>query len=128
MKCARWLALMLRWSALWQPCASKTRASTIASSAAASLVMKVHGAAAMLTLVLLGALLAQHVPAGWTANKNRKSGAILLGAMAWLALTGYLLYYAGGESLRWYAAQSHLWVGIAACAIVALHIRRSALT
>ena len=49
---------------------------------------------------------------------------ILLGAMAWLALTGYLLYYAGGESLRWYAAQSHLWVGIAACAIVSSRAER----
>ena len=113
------LGVLLATGVAWQ---------AMSTGAAASLVMKVHGAAGMVTLVLLGALLAQHVPAGWTANKNRKSGAILLGAMAWLALTGYLLYYAGGESLRWYAAQSHLWVGIAACAIVALHVRRSALT
>jgi hypothetical protein len=95
---------------------------------AASLVMKIHGAAGMLTLVLLGTLFAQHVPAGWTSNKNRNSGALLVAALTWLALSGYLLYYAGSESLRWYAAQSHLWVGIAACTIVGLHIRRSALT
>jgi hypothetical protein len=95
---------------------------------AASLVMKIHGAAGMLALVILGTLLARHVPAGWASNKNRKSGALLVGALLWLAVTGYLLYYAASESLRWYASQSHLWVGIAACAIVGLHIRRSALT
>ena len=42
--------------------------------AAAALVMKVHGAAAMLTLVLLGTLFAQHVPAGWTSMKKRPPG------------------------------------------------------
>jgi hypothetical protein len=90
--------------------------------------MKVHGAVAMLTLVLLGTLFAHHVPAGWAANKNRKTGPLLLGALIWLALSGYLLYYGGSESLHWYAAQSHLWVGIMACAIAGLHVRRSALT
>jgi len=93
----------------------------------ATLVMKIHGAAGMLTLVLLGTLLAQHVPAGWAAQRNRRSGVVMLGAAAWLAVTGYLLYYAASETLRWYAAQSHLWVGIAGAAIVGLHISRSAL-
>jgi hypothetical protein len=95
--------------------------------APAALLMKIHGAAAMLTLVLLGMVLAQHVPTGWAAQRNRQSGAVMLGAAAWLAVTGYLLYYAGGEALRWYAAQSHLWVGIAAAAIGGFHVRRTAL-
>jgi len=112
------LMVLLMTGAAWE---------AMAPGSFASLVMEVHGAAALATLVLLGTLLAQHVPAGWASSKNRKSGAILLGALLWLALSGYLLYYAGSESLRWYAAQSHLWVGIAACAIVGLHLRRSAL-
>jgi hypothetical protein len=95
--------------------------------ASAALVMKIHGAAGMLTLVVLGMLLAQHVPVGWAEHRNRKSGVVMLGAAAWLAMTGYLLYYAGSEALRWYAAQSHLWVGIAAAAIVGFHVRRTAL-
>jgi len=113
------LSLLLASGATWE---------VMSPGAAASLLMKLHGAAAMLTLVLLGGLLARHVPEGWASSKNRKSGAILLGAFLWLVLSGYLLYYAGSEALRWYASQSHLWIGIAACAIVALHIRRSALT
>ena len=113
------LGVLLTTGAAWEAMSPGT---------AASLVMKIHGAAGMLTLVLFGALLTQHVPAGWAANKNRTSGAALLGALTWLALTGYVLYYAGSDLLRWYAAQSHLWVGIAACAMVSLHIRRSAIT
>src|SRR3954471_7510316 len=94
----------------------------------ASALMMIHGAAAMLALVLAGTLFAQHVPAGWSAGKNRRSGIFLLAVLGWLALTGYLLYYAGGESPRYYASQSHLWVGIATALIGALHVRRSALT
>jgi hypothetical protein len=38
-----------------------------------SLMMKIHGAAAMAALVLLGALI-HHIRRGWTAKKNRLSG------------------------------------------------------
>ena len=93
---------------------------------AAAMLMKIHGAIAMLALVLLGTLLVQHVPTGWMSLKNRRSGTLLVGSLIWLAVSGYLLYYAGGESLRSFAAASHLWIGLAACVIVALHIRRSA--
>lgn len=93
----------------------------------AAFLMKLHGAAAMLALVLLGTLLMHHIPAGWATLKNRASGVLALGAMASLVVSGYLLYYAGGESLRSFASQSHLWVGVAAAVVVALHIRRSAI-
>jgi hypothetical protein len=92
----------------------------------AAFLMKVHGAFAMLALVMLGTLVTHHIPAGWASLKNRWSGVLLLGGMAWLVMTGYLLYYAGGDSLRLLASQSHLWVGLAACMVVAFHIRRSA--
>jgi hypothetical protein len=48
--------------------------------------------------------------------------------VGWLATSGYLLYYSGGESLRLFASQSHLWVGLAAGIIVGWHVRRSAIT
>jgi hypothetical protein len=87
-------------------------------------LMKVHGAAAMGTLVFLGVLLARHVPGGWAARANRLSGALLLAAALWLTLTGYLLYYAGGEKLREIAAQTHLWVGIGVAALFSVHLIR----
>ena len=94
---------------------------------AAALLMRIHGAVAMLALVLVGTLLVHHIPAGWASLKNRSTGVLLLGGLAWLVASGYLLYYAGGESLRLFASQSHLWVGLAACVVVAFHIRRSAI-
>jgi hypothetical protein len=100
----------------------------VGPGAMASTLMMIHGAAAMLALVLIGTLVAHHVPAGWSSGKNRYSGALLLAVLGWLAASGYLLYYAGGESLRYYAAQSHLWLGIGMTAIGAWHMRRSALT
>ena len=93
----------------------------------ASLLMKIHGGAAMLALVLLGMLIAHHIPAGWASLKNRSSGVLLLAALGWLVASGYLLYYSGSDSLRSIASQSHLWIGLAGCVVVALHIRRSAL-
>ena len=73
-------------------------------------------------------LLAHHIPAGWSSLKNRRSGVALLVGMGWLVASGYLLYYSGSDSLRLFASQSHLWVGLAAGLVVALHIRRSAIT
>jgi hypothetical protein len=89
---------------------------------ARALLMKIHGAAAMATLVLFGVLIARHVPTGWSAARaNRLSGALLLATSLWLTLTGYLLYYSGSEALRDYASQTHFWVGVAFTAVFALH-------
>ena len=94
---------------------------------AASLVMRTHGALAMLVLVLVGTLLVHHVPAGWAALKNRWSGLLLLGLLGGLAASGYLLYYSGSDAVRAFASQSHLWLGLAAGLVVGLHIKRSAI-
>jgi hypothetical protein len=96
---------------------------------ARALLMKIHGAAAMATLVLFGVLIARHVPTGWSAARaNRLSGALLLATSLWLTLTGYLLYYSGSDSLRDYASQTHFWVGVAFTAVFALHQVRVAAT
>ncbi len=94
----------------------------------APLLMKIHGGAAMVALLLIGTLIAHHIPAGWTALKNRCSGVLLLATLGWLVASGYLLYYSGSETLRAFASQSHLWVGLGAAAAVALHLKRSAIT
>ena len=93
---------------------------------AAATLMKIHGGVAMATLVLVGTLLAQHVPAGWLTLKNRLSGSVLVFGLSWLAVSGYLLYYTGDDLLRSIASQTHLWIGVAACLVAVLHTRRSA--
>ena len=62
--------------------------------------MKIHGAASMAILVLVGMLLTGHVRFAWRARRNRGNGSLFLGAFGILTITGYGLYYAGGESLR----------------------------
>lgn len=88
-----------------------------------ALLMKIHGAAAMASLILLGGLLARHVPAGWTARANRTSGAALLAASLWLITSGYALYYSGSDVLRSFASQTHFWVGVAFVVAFGLHKR-----
>lgn len=92
-------------------------------------LMKVHGAAAMLALVVLGTLIPLHIRRGWRAHRNRTTGAIMVGVTALLILTGSGLYYAGSEALRDATANIHDAVGLALPLIIVWHVvrgRRSA--
>ncbi|HET9379083.1 MAG TPA: hypothetical protein VFO40_29190 [Chthoniobacterales bacterium] len=71
-----------------------------------SLMLKLHGAAAMGALILLGGLI-NHVRKGWKARKNRGSGIMLLLVVLFLVVTGYGLYYAGDEQLRSFISHWH---------------------
>jgi cation transport ATPase len=84
-------------------------------------LMKVHGAAAMVVLVLLGALL-NHVRKGWRARRNRSSGLTLLIAILFLVVTGYGLYYAGDEPLRALISRWHGWVGLGLVLLLPAHV------
>ena len=84
--------------------------------------MKVHGAAAMAILVLIGMLLTGHVRSAWRARRNRGNGSVFLGAFGLLTVTGYGLYYAGGENLRAWTSWIHLAVGLVLPVLLVLHI------
>jgi hypothetical protein len=81
--------------------------------------MRIHGAA---ILVLVGMLLTGHVRFAWRARRNRGNGSLFLGAFGILTVTGYGLYYAGGESLRAWTSWIHLAVGLALPLLLLLHI------
>ena len=81
-------------------------------------MLHTHGAAAMAALVAFGSLLPLHIPSAWKLRRNLASGLSMLGAMALLVATGWLLYYASGESLR--AASSYIHMGIGTLAPLAL--------
>jgi Na+/H+ antiporter NhaC len=87
-------------------------------------LLKVHGAAAMVALVLLGVLYPVHIMRGWRAHRNRRSGAGLVAICLSLIVTGYLLYYVGGETSRAVTSLLHLWIGFALPAMIAIHIWR----
>jgi hypothetical protein len=87
-------------------------------------LLRLHGAAAMLTLFLVGYLTPIHALRAWRARLNRTSGIGLVAALAVLTLSGWLLYYAGSEPVREVASASHVWLGWALPAIVVLHVWR----
>jgi hypothetical protein len=89
-----------------------------------SWMLKAHGAAAMAVLVLLGTLLPMHVKFAWRAGRNLRTGLSLFGLFGFLVLTGYGLYYVGGERLRSWTSAAHLWVGLALPPLMALHVWR----
>jgi cation transport ATPase len=85
-------------------------------------ILKVHGAAAMAFLIILGTLLPKHVYLAWRAKQNRRSGVGLLIIFGILVLTGYGLYYSGNETLRKYVSWIHLGVGVASPLVIVAHI------
>ncbi len=87
----------------------------------ASASMRIHGAAAMLMLVLTGSAVALHGPGGWRERKNRVSGVALCIAVMAVAATGYCLYYLGDEGVRMAASLGHWILGLALPVVLALH-------
>src|SRR5437762_10802802 len=84
--------------------------------------MKLHGATAMAILVLIGMLLTGHVRFAWRAGRNRLNGSVFLSAFAVLTITGYGLYYAGGERLRAWTSWIHLAIGLVLPILLLIHI------
>jgi H+/Cl- antiporter ClcA len=84
--------------------------------------LRLHGAAVMAFLVVLGTILPGHVTRAWSLRKNRTrsvrrnviTGVFMLSLVAALAVTGYALYYSGNEDLRPYISTGHWIIGLAA--------------
>jgi hypothetical protein len=90
-------------------------------SAGANLLM-VHGGAAMLTLVLLGALFPLHMQRSWRARKNRMTGIVMASLNGALITTSFGLYYLGSETLRPWISDAHIAAGFALPALFVVHI------
>jgi len=86
-----------------------------------SFMLKLHGAAAMAALILLGALIT-HVRKGLRARKSRSSGITLLLVILFLVVTGYGLYYAGDEQLRSLISRWHAWIGLGISLLLPAHV------
>ena len=100
-----------------------TAAGEMWSRMSASLLM-LHGAAAMLMLVLFGSLMPFHVRVGWRRKRNRITGTVMLATNAALIVTAFGVYYAGAESARDWASDLHIGVGLALPVLLAVHIVR----
>lgn len=84
--------------------------------------LKLHGAAAMAFLVLLGTLVPVHMYRNWRIGKNVISAVALLVPLLTLIATGYGLYYAGDEGFRAVLVDIHWVLGLAAAVPYLLHV------
>ena len=87
-------------------------------------VLRTHGAAALISVFIAGHLYASHVRPAWRSRRKRGSGLTLSAVIVALILSGYLLYYAGGDELRDLVANAHLWIGVAAPLPFLFHLFR----
>jgi hypothetical protein len=87
------------------------------------LLLEVHGLIAVGFVLLVGTLLPGHVRRAWHARKNRANGAFFLTVVTLLTLSGYALYYMSSEAGRAATSRFHLWLGLAAPALLIWHVR-----
>jgi len=90
--------------------------------AIAAWLLAAHGGGAMVTLLLLGALLPIHASRAWRWKRNRVSGAIMITLNAVLVTTSFGLYYTASEVLRPWISNLHLFVGLSLPAFLIMHI------
>jgi hypothetical protein len=83
--------------------------------------LRLHGAALIVFLVVFGALMPNHVVMGWRLRRNRRSGVFMFAVVALLTLTGYGLYYSGGDQQRAVISAVHWLIGLASALVLALH-------
>jgi len=85
-------------------------------------VLMIHGGSAMLTLLVLGALIPTHLQRAWHSRKNRVAGAMLAVTNGLLVVTAFGLYYAGSDVLRAWISDAHSAVGLMVPILLVAHI------
>lgn len=85
-------------------------------------ILATHGAGAFLILITLGFLLGTHIPPGWRNRRMRPLGAVLAGALVFMVVTGYLLYYLANEEARAATAWAHLGAGLLLPVLLGAHV------
>jgi cyanate permease len=89
----------------------------------AAYLLMLHGGAAMITLMLLGALFPLHIGRAWRAKKNRVTGSVMIACNAVLITTAFGLYYLGSEEIRPWASDLHIGFGIALPLLLLVHVK-----
>jgi hypothetical protein len=85
-------------------------------------LLMAHGGTAMVTLLLLGALIPVHLMRAWRSRKNRISGSTMANFNAILIGTAFGLYYLGSETLRPWMSWIHIAAGFSLALLFPLHI------
>lgn len=85
-------------------------------------MLKIHGAAAMAGLIIYGSLLPIHIRRAWAIRRNIYLGIGLVVFMLLLTISGYLLYYAGGEDTRPVISIVHWILGVVIPVLLTWHV------
>ena len=91
------------------------------SALSANLLM-VHGGVAMITLMLLGALVPLHLTRLWRTRRNRVAGVTMAALNAVLIVTAFGLYYSGSDMVRPILSEIHWVAGLAFPVLLVVHI------
>ena len=89
---------------------------------AQQMTLILHGVVAYAFLILCGAMIPVHIPGGWTAKRNVKSGITLVATLLLIGATALGLYYLGNEELRTGFGTVHWVVGLVALPLLLAHI------
>ncbi|MBC7437135.1 MAG: DUF4405 domain-containing protein [Bdellovibrionales bacterium] len=84
--------------------------------------IRIHTAAALWLLFMVGGLVPLHMRSAWHLRRNRIGGAGLAALLLVLTLTGYLLWYAPEGAARQWSQWLHWALGCAAPVALLLHI------
>lgn len=84
--------------------------------------LKVHGAAAMISLIVVGSLFPWHAWRAWKAGRNRASGLIMGVVFLILVGTAWALYYVGTETLRPWLSVIHWGLGLLLVPALLAHV------
>jgi uncharacterized membrane protein YdfJ with MMPL/SSD domain len=84
-------------------------------------MMKLHGLVLIPALLAIGGMLVAHIPKGWDHVRQRIAGIALCAVLAVLIVSGYMLYYAGDETLRDWASLAHWVIGLSLPAVFLWH-------
>ena len=85
-------------------------------------ILIVHGFAAYFFVLLFGAMMPNHIKAGWKSKRNRLSGGLMVAVMSMLLISGLFLYY--GNETRDAALWVHWVIGGGLVLLFPLHFIR----
>ncbi|HNL32874.1 MAG TPA: hypothetical protein PKI23_10920, partial [Pseudomonadales bacterium] len=84
--------------------------------------LRLHGFTAMLALIAVGSLATHHMRLAWSRKQNHRSGMAMFTLNAWLAATGYALYYFATDDNAAWLPLLHWVVGLALPPALVAHV------
>ena len=87
--------------------------------------LQLHGGAAFVMMMFLGALFIGHVANTWPIKKQHPMGLTMAIVAALMVISAWLLYYLANEDVRAWVANIHAAMGFLLPAILVIHIHRA---